>query len=553
MSSPLGNPVTDPAILQQLEGSPSGVMKKDPEAAKLSPAPPTYGEMGTDALKSIVPGMLEGAVAIPTAPTSILEMGRQLGTKAPEPVGSFFKGIPEMPFTFPKAMGAIEDASAKAGNPIYKSQTPAGEIARTASSFVPSLGLGTAENLGVRAAQTVGGGLGAGVMGQLAKDSDYRPAFEMAGALLGAKAGPRAVTPFPIRDPNYARSVGQLSNEGVDLTAARRTGSPGLLQFESNLGVKSGETPTFSRAFLKQLGINADKATPQELANAQQQFRNTYDSFVNSTHINYTPDLLKAINKAKTDFARVGGAPPTSIMDTIKDVTHGVSGKSPVLSMPGPRYQHVQDLIESRINGAANNKEKQALIAIKNELEGAFKASLPSDAARSQWDTLNRQYANWNVLTNSKIPSDKYISPDVAINAIAGQRGNQAVNLGQGGITKLAQAGQDVLGERPQANTKVNETIRGLMSGLGAAAGYRYGGAEGLVGGILGREIAGFDLPRIIKGAANSAPARKIYESPAVQAYLSNQVLPPNSTSSINQLLRALAGSTTALPPQPSQ
>lgn len=133
-------PVSDPALLQQLEGgSYEGAPKQYYD--RIAPEPATWGETGVDVAKSAGVGLAEGAIGLAGAPGDIQGLiGRgvkwagsaagldpQRWNQAVDTVGNY---IPDLPTS-----GGIQNKVEQYTGEFYQPQTTLGEYARTGGQF----------------------------------------------------------------------------------------------------------------------------------------------------------------------------------------------------------------------------------------------------------------------------------------------------------------------------------------------------------------------------------------------------------------------------------
>jgi hypothetical protein len=546
-----------------------GVVLKQPTAAPPPPNPTRTWQDTLGAASKLIPqGVEQGVVGAATAIPTLAQMG-EAGlehfypgvTKTIGDLGGN-TGLLNPKYAYPAVQGQVERAAANVGQPFYQPKTPGEELLQMGTSFIPGMMSG-GEGLLPRAAQTGGimaGTMGAGELANAAQGTaaekyvtPFRPAMEMAGALLGHKLAPRIGSPFPIRDADYAGEANTLNDKGIPLSAARKTGSPFLAQREANLGLGGDENTNFSRAVLNELGIPGARASADQLKTAQSGFQNNYENFFKGNSLNYGT-IVPDFKKMATDYKRIAG-PSDEIQKYVDRLVKGVSGKLPpsasaITAMPGPAYQVVREQMGNSIAGATGS-EKQTLIAMRDRLDQAWKDSLPSDDARAAWDKLNSQYANWKVVTQGNLPVDKVITPDVLADSVEKVRGTQAFNLEQSTLAKMAHAGQSVLSDLP-GKTVPGARLSAIAAPVGGAIGYTHGGSDPGIFGLL----MGGAIPPAIGMASRNPLTRGAYQ--AASPLIANQTFAPKAPLSNQELFaRALAGLTAQqgqpAPPPPQQ
>lgn len=112
------------------------------------------------------------------------------------------------------------------GGKIGKPESGLGKLTERAVAYWPAL-LGGKEAYFVRPFTRIAGPMaGESAAGALTKDSEYQPAAEMAGALLGGPLAGRAITPFRAPDPMRTVLSKNLLKNDIDATdAVDRTGN----------------------------------------------------------------------------------------------------------------------------------------------------------------------------------------------------------------------------------------------------------------------------------------------------------------------------------------
>lgn len=540
-------------------------------------------EQLADAGKAIAPGLEKGAVGALTGLPTMAQMGVALAknylpqgvTDKLSPAASYVKNIPSIGplfdprFNYSNVQKQVEDKYAAVRQPLYEPHTPLGQAVEGGASTLPAMiaGPGGEANLVNRGLQGAGAVLG-GTAGNLAANEFFPnskvagPVAQMAGALLGSKVGPRAVTPFPVRDPYYMQQMKDLESKGVKLVPSQRTGSSFLAQREANLGpeaMKGGQTgSSFSSAVMRELGatpeeltmggvkltpemtaaLQSGRLTPDVLSAAkstfQALFRNFYDKSRTFTYPNaMTNDSFKdSIRQIGTDYRKIAGAQANPDVDLmINRIVNGITGKTPnVIGMNGEHYQEFRDLMNDKISGASGSSQ-QALIKIMDRVNDAFKQGL-SDPEKAVWDKLNKQYSNWSLMSKANIPDDYLITPQTIEQAVKSQRGTQAYNLAQGSLAQLGHAGQTVIKPFPdKASTDFPYHLGALATG--AAAG-RYA-PEGL------DPVYGF-----LMGGSGAEVAQRALRRPgvynAIAPWLGNQGLPAPGMGTAEAMSRALLG-----------
>lgn len=458
--------------------------------------------------------------------------------------------------------GAVEGVT----GPLYNAKTPVGKAVETGTGLLPALAMGGGSALG-NIAKAAGGGVASEAAGEGAaalKDKlpeSVQPWAEPVARAVGAGAGTflpsvarKAITPLPMSDPQFA-AVSALKNEGYPelakaSTAGQLTESPRLMALEArtNRGQNAAgaQEKAYTQGAMREAGIDgtfADIAKGKDIGKDIGNIRS-------GTSINGQGfvDLKKDVGIARRDLQRVvgKGANTQSADEVSNAIKFGAANNgTPVMSMPGPRYQFMRGDLQRRIDGAGSPEEKMALSKMRDSLDTAFKgAAGPQQAA--QLDQLEKQYANYNVLNN--IPprvGKEAVTPQEVLSSVGKNWGNKAANEGRG-LAENAQNAGRVMTPHPEVRTDVPPIVDLLMSGatglLHGGAAHHYGGSGAGIMGLGEGSVLGHLLAPSTYNMAAGAIGKAASSTPA-QAYLANQLWRPGAASgtpSKEELVRLL-------------
>lgn len=535
-------------IRKALEDAPPDVRERAlREWAATKPDDPTL----PDVLKSFGVGMVKGGVGLATLPDTMTKLvdagGDYLGApewlkstvKAPFQVrdtllakGAELVGGPAVPMSQENVTGLIEKT---AGQPLYKPKTLAGEYAQTVGEFVPG-GLGPGGVLR-RAANVAVPAVVSETGGQVFKDTALEAPARIAGAITGSmvpNAMRRAITPFPATQPERARMVQVLDNEGVNLTAGDRTGSKPLRWAESAAndvpmsGHRIGATKDlqgeqFTRAALRRAGIDAPRATDDVIDGAFRRLGQEFDTFAQYAAVPVTPQLAGRVGNIARQYERV--TEPSLVNPLVRNIADDIlaiyqgnarSIMSPILD--ARRYSSWRSDIGAAARAASDPRTERALYDMQRLLDEAAEASLRArggyrfNAIADRMREARREYRNLLTIAKARGAGEDaavgILNPRQLQQAAKQMEGWQGYARGRGDFTELAKAGNAVLAPLPNSGTPARMAAQHLFTTLGAIGG-------GFAGGAWGAALGGMGT-----NAAQGLGARMLMSRP-VQNYLS--------------------------------
>ena len=534
-------------------------------------------ETGKDVLKALPGAAAKGAAAAATAPYDIADLMAQgvgwLGDKAADYVkpGSHpfadaqsaikkveaeekEKGFPVPPKpTYENAKAGLEQLN---GGKFYEAKTPVGKIVSSGVESAPSAMTFGGRNLPAALFKGFTSGAASEGAGQAA--SRVGGAFAGPGAVAGLR---RAVTPFPVTNPAYRAAVAEMDRQGLPMTAARRTGSPTLSSMEANFAPHApdwakpqAENEAVTRLLMRNTGSPSPNPTfPPTVAGAAAGANNALheqkgnlqtalDNWFGSNAARWSPATfepqLRAFDRAYRNIA--GSTAGNNVRDITDEIVYGLAGRPPapnaravVAGMTGQRYQYIKDRLEQAIDQAGSAAERDALINIRQTLDTQLQNSV-SPAARDELNQLNRQWANYKTVEDSKIPPSGVMTPgDVK------QRSNVQANLGQGSENaRLAQTAERVYTPKEKLGSNIPgpESIGGSLASMVGT--YLMGhhdpstlGTLGILGGMTGYAA---------KHALKYNPATSAaYHSRIGQGWLGNQAWRPSPATMADPALVA--------------
>jgi hypothetical protein len=411
---------------------------------------------------------------------------------------------------------------------------------------------------GVMASQPVAQAVAGGVAGGVGEATGSDMAGLAAGLALPSVTGlarglgRKAVTPFPSQlSQNEQRLAAEAQSMGMDLTPGQLTGSPGLRTMESmfaqlpftakSQGAKyAGQRTSFNRAVLEKAGISADDASPEVMDKAFRSIGKEFDDLAARTTVNVDQQLFDDVAGISQDYGR---RLPTDVAPVFKSyvddlaVMHRELGNAPQVA--GSEYQKISSEIKRKARQSASRPELQdALNRLAGTLDSALERSSGSEMRRAWADVRNR-YRNMLTIdeamgagtSGSRSAGD---IPFTGLRTSVKGMDKRGYARGRGDLNKLSRVG-DFLGSAipPDSGTPRRQMMQNLLT-FGAG------------GGGAGFLAAGGDpvIAAIVAGAAAGGPkaAQLAYNTPALQAYLKNQMIKsPKGARSLQALLGKIA------------
>lgn len=547
-------------------------IKKMSGGAK-APAP----SVPMDMAKSLGAGVVEGTADIAGQPRDLAGLVLNKGVDASRFLANKARGflgmepVPEItpeqratlnrPLDFMTPLGGGQDVRKaiqdNVTGPLPKSETTAGEYARTVGQFLPGAMLAPAE--GPMGAAKVAGnlvkygvipGLTSEAAGQATEGTAAEPYARVAGALVGSQVGDiakRVVTPNPI-NPERARLVDVLSKEGVDVTAGQKTGARGLQYLESASGqvfggggkaadITMNQGQQFTQAVLKRAGISADRATPDVLNDAFKRIGNEFDTLAGQTTIKTDAklgvDLFDGLNdylNKTSDVTRKG---------FVQKLVNDIGAKAKSGSIDGEWYKTQRSAIDRTMRNTSDPEFKGALIDIKNALDDAVERSISPDLV-DRWRKVRTEYRN--ILPIEDVVAgpggrEGILSPQSLRSAVVRMQGKRNYARGQGDFADLVRAGDDVMLPLPDSGTAGRSQAFNMLNGFGLAGG---GGAGFLLGGgSAGGAVAGALAGQAAAATVPAVAARTLMSKP-VQSYLGNQMVTAPTDPARTRLIQAI-------------
>lgn len=370
--------------------------------------------------------------------------------------------------------------------------------------------------------------------------------FGILGQGLGNVVG-RALKPVRATMPQAESAlVTKAQQMGIPLNAAQITGSKPLRWIDSALdnlpftagrqaSLKGNQRDIWQNAVLKEVGENADVASPAVLGNAYQRLGQQFEDISARNTVQLGDDFINSIAKideAKTPFSRG--------VDSVVNRALDLASKGEI---SGKEYQLVRSSLTKASKGAWQNNPElgQALKSLRNALDDAASGSVSAED-KAAWNLVRQQYATIKTVEKAVDPATGTISPKKLINEVA--RSNpKGMLYGKGDQTMptLARVGKQFIADTlPDSGTAQRSWYMNLLqaptAGLGGLLGYATGGAPlAMLGAAAG---AGTPLAAQRALWSNGRYLTKGLLDPAVTNFiLRNAAIGPSTLVPVSSLL----------------
>jgi hypothetical protein len=486
-----------------------------------TPDLPGYAGAG-DIAKSAGIGLVQGGLGLASIPGLIESGGRTVANWAGADVDPDNKVFP--------TYGRLKKLAETVGGDFYEPQSVAGEYARTLGEFAPGM-VGGPGSLAAKGVSTGAAAIASETAGQATKGTDYEPWARVGAGLAGAlvpSVAARAAAPIKQAGEagkERARLAAILDAEGVPMTAGQRTGSKGLKWAESVAGdipfnggkaaaIQESQGEAFTRAALKRIGSDADRATPDVMEAARKRIGAAFDDFAKGREVRFDGALASKLDDVITKYKN--GIPESmhvkDVFNKFDDFAPAIAalkkGETPIIT--GEQFTRWRSGLTDAIRDTNNNETRTALSGYLNALDDALERSA-EPAAREAIKEARRQYKHLITLEKtaagaSEDAAQGLLSPQALANRVtATDAGKRAYVQGKGDLADLARAGRGLLKPLPQSGTGPRIAAQVGLQTLGALGGYNEGGLPGALAPMAGQALG----------------ARLLMSKP-VQRYLSN-------------------------------
>lgn len=520
----------------------------------------TLGDMA----KAAGAGLARGAAGLADLPQTMLNLGASAGSGTAEMLGlaspeeakaaqALVSGLG------PARTGQTESAQellagATGGASEFRGDTTAGQYAGTIGEFIPSavmMGGNTPANA-LRYGAVPGAASEAA--GQMTEGTSIEP-WARAGAAITAapltglaeRGGRRIISPYGGADQGRLGLAQVLDDAGVPVSAGQRVGSEALRRKEgmsaAGQALNERQREALTRAALRTAGANADRATPEVLAETARRIGSVFDDVAKGADVTPDPATVNALAQANQTYLQL--APKSSQAPIIGEIVKRMTGAfRSGQSIPARTINSWRSNL-SKLTTSNDGATRTAAIDAMNAIDDAMASTLTNmgranDVARLA--TAREQWRNFLAIQRAATGAGEetaagILSPSALRSAVV-QQGRASYAQGQRGeLGNLARAAEGVIKPLPTSGTAENIRALGIpalgWAGAGAAAGSGLGGP---VGATLG-SMVGAAAPAVMGAARMSRP---------VQGWLSNQMVgaggPVMSSNALSPIVAALLG-----------
>lgn len=325
--------------------------------------------------------------------------------------------------------------------------------------------------------QTTAGAVGGAVTG--ATDD---PLLGLAASLAvpAAAWGVRgAVSPVTPRvTPQERRIIATADREGIPLSPAQRTGSPGLRMIEDTMAKVPGsagpmqraigeQRQQFNRAVLERAGIAGNDASPETLAQAFTNHGQTFDDLARRTVVNVDSQFVGDVNGVAMNYGRRLPTDVAAVFQSYVDdlapllqATQG--GQRPQIA--GDVYGTIRSDIAKTIRENQSNPALQrALGGLVEALDSAMERST-SGALRGEWRDARRQYQALMTIDKAMQGGTQATrsAGDIASSGLTQavrQSDKAGFARGRGQLNELSRVGDHIASQTPNSGTATREAI----------------------------------------------------------------------------------------------
>jgi hypothetical protein len=485
-----------------------------------------------------IPGALAGATAAALArPFSDLAVnawnaatgGRQ-ATPSQAVEGLMDRaGVPRPATSAERIVGTTTRAGVEALSGAGAARAIAGLPGAMAPAAGPSVGRGVAETLatgpgGQAAAAATAGGTTQSLL-EAGAPTEVAVPVGMAASMIPTL---RPQNVFPARNPPMREeNLSILRRAGVPLTPAQELGNPSASVFEDVMRYLPTSAPRsaaaqddamrgYTRALLRQAGVDSDVATPDVLNAAQRAFGQRFDALEAATVLRpdqrfnaelgamrqqYTRGLDESLYRAfdgqlqrvqdfaaaRAQGAEMPGANYRVIVGELRTASNlAQNSDNPAIREYGKAMDRLRDSLEGLMERSAG-RPPAAAPGTQVAVPGAPRAQLPAvrgqgqqaDDLAERWRELNREYALFSrvreAMGGAAGGRDKintgFIPPGAIAQAERASLGPEAYGMAQDPFTRLVRAGEAVLpNPTPNSGTAQRSFAQNLLTGARTSA-----------------------------------------------------------------------------------
>jgi hypothetical protein len=381
----------------------------------------------------------------------------------------------------------------------YVSQTEPGKIAGRVLEQVPAMAIpgmgprglvmkgldallsGAGSYLGEKGGQWLQENLpddllkGSGVEGYLPDMATIKKYLPLAGEIAGGAGGSTlagAGKPKPTQQElAHEEGLRTLEKEGVKPTGGQASGSPLKAKIEATLGGDAllrrldQQQGAFTDAAMRKTGAEGGPASTEALSEVRETLGRRFDELAARSTVPFDQRLQDDMLKVAATHADASVAVAPGVEKIMNRAGELAAKKGGVLS--GEDYQHLSSELRT-LADAAGPEGAKAFNDLRGALDDAVERNL-SGKELADWQKVRNQWSNFRSIERS-IPggaagegSAGQVTPTRLREGIQGGPGEGDVRVAEGRseLSKLANAGQNVLTKQPTPQGLVMSLIAG--------------------------------------------------------------------------------------------
>lgn len=417
-------------------------------------------------------------------------------------------------------------------------KTTAGALTQRSTEFAPFAGKNIITQGIVPAITSYFAGQFEGI-----KDTRLQYPVELATAIFSPSIFKKVVSPKGGQLGGATKAqLELLEKEGVVPTAGLLTDDVNIKAWEeataAGKNLQEAAYEAFSRAALKRIGIDANRATPEMLEAVYKQLQVNFDNSIGA--INPQRSKIIPTKKDLEDFSQIlgtygGQVSPNMAAPIFREIDNALKASiQSNQSLTANQMRRFHNTLNNmtRSGDIDGNFARQTLPLIKDLIN----RNLTKEQSR-QWINTNKTYRDFLAIEKSLMKAGDATSGLITpqnLRASAGTVFKKDYLFGKSDLSNLAKAGSLVLKPLPQSGTQPRLSAVG-QGGAGTDA-MRYGAAT--YGYTLDPQMA---ATAATVGSLVNPLRNQAVTSPLIQKYLKNQAIPELEK---NNLLRMLAATT---------
>jgi len=311
---------------------------------------------------------------------------------------------------------------------------------------------------------------------------------------------------------NAARLAQYLQENGINLTAAQKTGSKALASLEGvfeNLPFTAApqrkiydeQRSQFTKSALAKAGIGGldiNDASRDVIKDASRRFGNEYENIAKNNNLIVDDKLINDLaDIAQKKYGRMGKDTAPVVKNIIDEITSAkeeygrkIWGDSPInggsriirkkenelipgayspeVSIPGTTYHETRKFLGAKANSTNDSWDSRVMKDLQRALDSAFERSLP-EKLQGKIADINKRYSAFKPIQKAMDNGDASYLENANISPVALY---QQIDTGVGNpLEKLADAGKSILKKQiPDSGTAQRLYMQKILTGGGGLA-----------------------------------------------------------------------------------